>query len=113
MNAPKTKNKTRRVTFEIKTLAPLSVGEQVFVAGNHDMLGRWRADGFPLTRMADNTWSGAAILPAGEPTEFKVTRGDWDTEETQPDGTLPGNSVLPAGGDISVRRTVASWKDRG
>jgi hypothetical protein len=112
MAAKRPRNKDRRVSFEIKTERPLSVGEQVFISGNQQMLGNWRADGFPLTRMADNLWAGSAILPGGETIEFKITRGDWDSEEVNAEGALPGNSVLKAGGDTVVRRTVAGWKDR-
>lgn len=111
MAVKKARNKNRRVTFEIRTERPLSVGEQVFIAGNQEMLGNWKADGFPLTRMADNIWTGAAILPGDETVEFKITRGDWDTEEINADGKAPENSVLKPGGDTAVRRTIASWKD--
>lgn len=105
------RNKSRRITFEIKTNAPLSVGEQVFITGNQQILGNWKADGFPLTRMADNIWTGSAVLPGDEAIEYKVTRGDWETEEVDAKGAIPGNSTLKAGGDTAVRRTVAGWKD--
>lgn len=101
----------RTVIFEIKTERPLRVGQQVFVAGGVEMLGHWRADGFPLTRMGENLWSGTAILPAGETVEFKVTRGSWDSEEVLADGTVPENSVLKSGSDTTVRKVVAGWKD--
>ncbi|HEY8239915.1 MAG TPA: CBM20 domain-containing protein [Kiritimatiellia bacterium] len=109
---PATKKRTERtVSFEIKTAKPLSVGEQVFIAGNVSMLGAWRPDGFPLTRMGEDTWFGSAILPNDIVIEFKVTRGSWDDEEVQEDGSAPPNAVLKPGGDVSVRRSVTGWKD--
>jgi hypothetical protein len=112
MAVKKARNKDRTVTFEVRTEQPLPVGEQVFISGNQDMLGQWKADGFPLTRMADLVWTGSAILPGDERIEFKITRGSWDTEEINANGTVIANSVLKPGGDTAVRRTVAAWKDK-
>ena len=112
MAETKRRKKDRTVIFEVKTQTPLSVGEQVFVTGSLQALGNWRADGFPLTRMGENAWSGAAILPNQENVEYKLTRGTWDTEEVLENGYAPENSVLKAGGDTTVRRMVASWLDK-
>ena len=112
MAEPRRKKRTRPVNFEIRTAAPLSVGEQVFITGSDAELGRWQADGFPLTRMGENVWAGTATLPGHEDVEFKVTRGSWDTEEVGADGVVPGNSTLKAGGDTTVRRSVAGWRDQ-
>ena len=69
----------RMITFEITTSHPLPVGQQVFIAGNLDMLGNWQADGFPLTRLDDNVWTGYTVIAEGLPVEFKITRGTWAT----------------------------------
>jgi hypothetical protein len=106
------KNRTERtVSFEVKTAKPLPVGQQVFIAGNARMLGAWRPDGFPLTRMGELVWFGSAILPTDLSVEFKVTRGTWADEEVLDDGSAPPNNVIKPGGDISIRRTVTAWKD--
>jgi len=86
-----------RVKFEINTAAPLPVGEQVFIAGSPEELGRWKPDGLPLSRVSDDLWAGAAACAAGEPLEFKITRGSWETEETGPDGRVPSNQRLEPG----------------
>lgn len=108
----KRRKRNRTVNFEVRTLAPLSVGEQVFISGNVAELGRWQPDGFPLTRMGENIWAGTATLPVHEDVEYKVTRGSWDTEEVDEAGVVPGNSALKSGGDTTVRRTVAKWRDQ-
>ena len=46
----------RAVVFEVTTHKPLPVGQQIFIAGNQPMIGAWKPDGFPLTRMDDNTF---------------------------------------------------------
>jgi|APTNR8051073442_1049403.scaffolds.fasta_scaffold00025_55 hypothetical protein len=112
MAVSKNRKTQRTVLFEVRTAKPLAVGQQVFVTGNQKMLGFWRADALPLTRMGENTWSGQAILPVTEAVEYKFTRGSWSTEAVGSDGVVPGNHELRAGGDITVRHTVAAWKDQ-
>lgn len=111
MAAKSTRKKSRRLTFEVRTSRPLPVGEQVFIAGNQEMLGKWRPDGFPLTRMADQAWHGTATVPADEGVEYKVTRGGWDTEEVTAAGIIPSDTKLKPGGDLVVRHAVAAWRD--
>ena len=111
MMAAKARGETRQVTFEITTKTPLPVGEQVFVTGNHDSLGNWAADGFPLTRTDDNVWTGSAVFPAGLALEYKITRGSWQSEETGEDGAVPPNKSAGTDQDQWVRHEVVRWKD--
>jgi predicted alpha/beta superfamily hydrolase len=101
----------RTLHFEITTLRPLPAGEQVFISGNRAGLGGWRPDGLPLTRVDDNLWTGAVVLPETEAVEFKVTRGSWETERALADGSIPGNVVAGPGGDETVRVQVVDWRD--
>jgi hypothetical protein len=112
MITQKIRNATRTVIFEISTAKALPVGEQVFIAGSAEMLGSWAPDGFPLTRLGENLWSAAAILPAAETVEFKITRGSWETEEALESGDVRPNAVLEPGGDETVTRRVAAWRDQ-
>ena len=114
MMAAKSRGESRQITFEVTTKTPLPVGEQVFVTGNHDSLGNWDPDGFPLTRTDDNVWAGSAVFPAGQAIEYKITRGSWKSEETLEDGTVPvENKSVLADQDRQVRHEVARWKDAG
>lgn len=101
----------RQVTFEIITRTPLPIGEQIFVTGNQHVLGDWNAEGLPLTRTQDNVWSGTAIVPAGERLEYKLTRGDWTSEEILDSGSPSGNHIIEPGGDLTVQHRVAAWQD--
>lgn len=112
MASSKVRKTQRTVQFEVKTLKPLPVGQQVFVSGTQRVLGNWRPDGVPLTRMGENVWAGHAILPVADAIEFKVTRGSWATEAVDDQGVVPGNHVIKAGGDTTFRVTVAAWRDQ-
>jgi hypothetical protein len=112
MATSKSRKTQRTVLFDIRTAKPLPVGQQIFVTGDQKMLGHWRADALPLTRMGENAWSGQAILPVSDSIEYKLTRGSWDTEAVEADGTVPGNFVLRPGGDTTLRHSIAAWKDQ-
>ncbi len=102
----------RRITFHVTTMSPLPVGEQVFITGNLDELGAWDPEGLALTRVDDLVWSGDIVVPSNLAVEYKVTRGSWDTEEVQQDGSLPGNHGIPPGKDTVEERAVHHWNDR-
>lgn len=98
------------VLFEITTTRPLPVGQQVFIAGNQPMLGDWKPDGFPLTRMDDNTWAATAIVAPQIPLEFKITRGTWESEAVGDGGVIPTNTIVETGRSRIVA-TVSRWRD--
>ena len=98
------------VLFEITTMKPLPIGQQVFVSGNQPMLGDWKADGLPLTRMDDNTWAASALIDPAVPLEFKITRGTWETEALGETGAVPTNTIVESGKSRIVG-TVIRWRD--
>lgn len=99
------------VRFRVTTEVPLPVGEQVFIAGNQPSLGDWRPDGLPLNREADRVWIGEAEIEPGARVEFKITRGDWNSEEVLANGSVPGNHTIQADEGHVVEINVAAWKD--
>lgn len=107
----KAAEKTRRITFRVITAQPLAAGEQIFITGNDESLGNWAPDGLPLTRVQDNLWTGTATVPAQKTTEYKITRGDWDTEEALASNAVPPNKTVAPGKDVTVENTVARWRD--
>jgi len=103
----------KMVTFEITTIRPLPVGQQVFISGNIESLGNWQPDGFPLTRLDDNIWSGYAVIDLESQVEFKITRGTWSSEEAD-SNRLPRelNHTLTKSGNVSFKHTITGWIDR-
>ncbi|MGD9612513.1 MAG: alpha/beta hydrolase-fold protein [Kiritimatiellia bacterium] len=100
-----------RMLVVVQTAISLGVGEQVFLTGSSDELGRWDVRAVPMTRMDDRRWEATVELRSADPVEFKVTRGSWETEEVDAQGKLMPNHVLrPAEENTAVVR-VAGWKD--
>ncbi len=53
----------------------------VFLAGDHELLGRWRPDGLRLNRGANDVYFAEFSAPDTTLIQFKVTRGSWQTVE--------------------------------
>lgn len=100
-----------RMLVVVQTAVSLGIGEQVFLTGAADELGRWNVGAVPMTRVEDNRWEAFLTLRTEAPIEFKVTRGTWETEQVDANGGLMANHVLIPrdGGRIEIH--VAGWKD--
>ena len=100
-----------RMLVVVQTAISLGVGEQIFLTGSVEELGRWNVAAVPLTRMDDNRWEAIVTFHTDSPVEFKVTRGSWETEEVSANGSLLPNHVLTPvdGGRVEIK--VAAWKD--
>ena len=101
-----------RMLVVVHTAMALGVGEQVFLTGATDELGRWRPDAVPLTRVDDSTWEGVLSLQTADPFEFKVTRGSWETEEVDGLGRVPENRRLEPVHQGRLEMAVSGWKDQ-
>ncbi len=111
MAAKKSRTTEKTVIFEITTVKPLRTGQQVFIAGNQAMLGAWGPDGLPLTRMDENTWVASAMIDPTKPLEFKITRGSWETEAVNDDGSLQSNIEIDTASKTRIVATVKRWRD--
>lgn len=100
------------IAVVVETREALPDGARLWLAGNTEQLGRWRPDGLAMVRTGDCGWEATVRVGDGEPVEFKVTRGGWDTEARM-EGCGAGNLRLLAeeGSGVVRRWKVASWKD--
>ena len=100
-----------RMLVVVQTAISLGVGDQVFLTGSTEELGRWNVAALPMTRTDENRWEATLFLRAGDPVQFKVTRGTWETEEVDAQGKLMANHVFTPveGGTVEIK--VAGWKD--
>ena len=99
------------VTFRVTVPTWTSVTDSVFIAG--DFQG-WNP-GSPahrLTRQPDGRWSVSLALPAGQPIQFKFTRGSWTKVEKGPSGEEIANRTLTPDGVSTYDFTVARWADQ-
>ncbi len=105
------------VIFEVG-LPPGTPDGPVYIAGNQEAVGGWKADGFRLDRTGRDFARGSVSLPAAAALEFKVTRGSWATVEKTADFAEVANRrfvPLETGEDLEkplvIRLAVAAWAD--
>lgn len=99
------------VQFIVITHA-LADSEHVSISGNNTELGNWDAGKIFLNRVNDTTYSKSIMFSAGENIEYKVTRGSWDKEAVESDGSIPKNSFLKTCCDTTVVIKITGWKDQ-
>jgi len=99
-----------RVTLRV-TARTLPEGSQLFITGDQEQLGDWDAGAVRLDRQADGSWMKTFVFAAGSRLEYKITRGTWETEAVDADGTVPANAVMTVHSNETVNIVVANWKD--
>ncbi len=100
-----------RMLVVVQTAITLGIGEQVFLTGEADELGRWAPDAVPMTRVADDRWEAILSLRNSTASEFKVTRGTWETEQVNAAGRVMGNHMLVPKDQGTLTIQVEGWKD--
>ncbi len=100
----------KSVTIQV-TCDTLPEPKTVYISGDCEALGDWKADVVPLDRQDDGSWTKTFPFNEGDDIEFKITRGDWALEAVNADGSIPANTKLRVTGDKTVHVHVAKWRD--
>lgn len=95
------------VEFVVRVPPDTPPGEPIFLAGDGDALGNWRAAGVPLERYPDETFRVQLDLPADS--RFLVTRGHWRRAETDADGREVHARQIHESRRTKIEVTVAGW----
>jgi len=86
--------------------------ESVFISGNDELLGGWDPGFVKLLKRNDSTWSQTLWFQKGKNLEFKFTKGSWDYEAVNKDGSIPANNFLKVISDTSLHFQITKWKNR-
>jgi predicted alpha/beta superfamily hydrolase len=95
------------------TVTSNSIGndEKVFIAGNQPELGNWNPGFVSLEKVNDSTWIKEFSISKGVRLEFKFTKGSWNTEELNPNGSIPWNKTLKVANDTLLYFRINKWKN--
>lgn len=87
---------------------------QIFITGNHDVIGNWNGKGAQLKEIGPNLFEFNAEMPVGSDVEFKFTRGSFSSvEKTAQGNELPNRKIhITAGTPLNKRFTVEAWADQ-
>jgi predicted alpha/beta superfamily hydrolase len=97
----------------IKVIAKnLPKGTVIYITGNDDQIGNWQPAVRKLDENKKGEWSKSFSFPKNKKLEFKITRGGWDKEALNDDGTTPSNYSITVTNDTSILITVNLWADQ-
>ena len=99
------------VKFKVIIPASTPKGSNIYIAGNHALLGDWNPGKVGLQKLSDSVWMSQIKIEEGYNLEFKITRGGWNTQAIYDDGKVPANSRLIVKGDTEIVLRPRSWSD--
>jgi len=95
--------------IDLVVVSKLSVDKKVFIAGNKPELGNWNPDKTSLNKINDSTWLKTFEFSKDEIIEFKFTKGSWDEEALDENGSVSGNIILKALADTTIIFRINNW----
>ncbi|NWF90715.1 MAG: histidine kinase [Ignavibacteriaceae bacterium] len=99
------------VQFIVNT-PKLNDSDLVFITGNGSLLGNWNPNLIILHKINDSTWSRKFWFNKGESIEFKFTKGSWDHEALNDDGSTPKNNNLEIVNDTTIFFQIRRWSNK-
>lgn len=102
------------VTLTISAKLPLNTPQtdRIYLSGDFE---NWSGGGnpnFELIRQSNGDYQGNITLDAGSTIQYKLTRGEWGTEEVSELGRTIGNRIQAIPNtDIQISIEVANWVD--
>lgn len=101
------------IEINIEVIADnLPEGSSIYITGNDDQLGNWQPIVVQLNEMEKGKWSKSFSFTKGKKLEFKFTRGSWQNEALNDDGSTPVNYTLNVSGDTSITYNIKLWADQ-
>jgi predicted alpha/beta superfamily hydrolase len=90
----------------------LPAESKIFITGNDKQLGNWQPDSIQLEKDEKGKWTKSFSFERGKKLEFKFTRGSWETEALNDDGSVPENYMIKVINDITIYIKVNLWADQ-
>ncbi|MBU6181358.1 MAG: hypothetical protein KGR46_00905 [Verrucomicrobia bacterium] len=100
-------------TIRFRVVPPIDrPHEPVFLTGGIGALGNWDPARALKLEWHPPHHTGSIEADTGVHFEYKVTRGNWESEAVDAWGHVPHNARHEVWLDATLSRTVADWKDR-
>jgi predicted alpha/beta superfamily hydrolase len=87
-------------------------GSVIYISGNDNQLGSWQPDSVGLVQTKKGKWSKSFSFTKGKKLEFKFTRGSWENEALNDDGSTPVNYTIEVSSDTSITYNIKLWADQ-
>lgn len=96
----------------IVTTDSLPVGSAIYITGNDQQLGNWQPNVVQLEMNEEGKWTKNFSFERGKKLEFKITRGSWETEVLNQDGSTPPNYTVEVFSDTTIEIKIDLWSDQ-
>jgi len=111
---PATPSTQHQTVFVVTVPGNTPPGADVWLSGNHPLLGNWNGAGVKLHKAMGNRYATTLSFAPELSLQFKATRGSWESVEKGAQGEEIGNHTHKTGSGFErVSFTVASWADIG
>jgi predicted alpha/beta superfamily hydrolase len=90
----------------------LPEGSKIYITGNDEQLGDWQPDEVELNEIEKGKWSKKFSFTKGKKLEFKFTRGSWDNEALNHNGSVPDNHFYEIFSDTTITIRIELWADQ-
>lgn len=101
------------ININIELIAEgLPQGSKIYITGNDEQLGNWQPDVVELIRTKEGKWTKKFSFERGKKLEFKFTRGSWETEALNDDGSVPPNYIFEVLNDTTIKIKINLWADQ-
>ncbi len=102
------KGDKQEITFKVSVLEE---NDEAFITGNQESLGNWNVSKVKLNKISP--LERELKLKVQFPLEFKITRGDWESEAYTNQTTNSGeNIVIFNRNEKEIKLKVEQWSDR-
>lgn len=95
----------------IVTTNNVSESEKIFITGNKPELGSWNPGIILMEKQNETTWSKEFYFSKSTDIELKFTKGTWNNEALNSDGSIPGNTKLTVFRDTTIYFRINNWAD--
>ena len=101
----------REITIKV---IPINIPDtsSICIAGDNSQLGMWDPASVKLVKQKDASWIKIFHFAEGTILSYKITRGSWDKEALDDNGTVPPNSTYEVKGDETITIKINRWKDQ-
>ncbi len=111
---PATPSTEPQTVFIVTVPGNTPPGAEVWLSGNHPLLGNWNGAGEKLSKALGDRYATTLSFAPELSLQFKATRGSWETVEKGAQGEEIDNHTHKTGSGFErVSFTVASWADIG
>lgn len=104
-------NNFAQVNLTIIVYSNLGNEESVFISGNKPEFGNWNPSQIKFNKLNDSTWLNKFKFEKSVNLEFKLTKGSWNNEALNSEGTVPPNYSLILNNDTTLIYNINNWKD--